>query len=94
MGLHPAFMPDTVAWPVSSALPWQAIDLDLTIPRRSRQFSSRDMQEISPLPNVGSELAIPPAEPIAPARPSAWDRKWLVAIIASCLLHAAVAAAF
>ncbi len=52
------------------------------------------MQEISPLPNAGSELAIPPAEPIAPARPSAWNRKWTVAIIASCLLHAAVAAAF
>ncbi|CAN7675076.1 TonB family protein [Mesorhizobium amorphae] len=52
------------------------------------------MQEISLHPNAGSELAIPPAEPIAPARPSGWNRKWLVAIIASCLLHAAAAAAF
>ncbi|ANT52273.1 energy transducer TonB [Mesorhizobium amorphae] len=52
------------------------------------------MQEISPLPNAGSELAIPPAKPIAPARPSAWNRKWAVAMIASCLLHAAAAAAF
>lgn len=94
MGLHPAFMQDTSASPVSGPLPWQATDLDLTIPHRSRQFSPRDMQEISPLPNAGSELAIPPAEPIAPARPSAWNRKWTVPIIASCLLHAAVAAAF
>ncbi|CAN7475769.1 TonB family protein [Mesorhizobium sp. LjNodule214] len=52
------------------------------------------MQDISPLPNAGSELAIPPAEPIAPARPSAWNRKWTMAIIASCLLHAAAAAVF
>ena len=52
------------------------------------------MQEISPLPDAGSELAITPDEPLAPARPSALSRKWSAAIIASCLLHAAVAAAF
>lgn len=52
------------------------------------------MQETSPLPDAGSELAITPVEPLAPARPSAVSRKWMVAIIASCLLHAAVAAAF
>ncbi|PDQ19785.1 energy transducer TonB [Mesorhizobium sanjuanii] len=51
------------------------------------------MQKISPLPDAGSELAITPAEPLAQAQP-AGNRKWMVAIIASCLLHAAVAAAF
>lgn len=51
------------------------------------------MQKISPLPDAGSELAITPAEPLAQAQ-SAGNRKWTVAIIASCLLHAAVAAAF
>nr|WP_027061550.1 TonB family protein [Mesorhizobium loti] len=52
------------------------------------------MQEISPLPDAGSELAIAPAERLAPARPSAWSGKWTAAIVISCVLHAAVAAAF
>jgi protein TonB len=52
------------------------------------------MQDISPLPNAGAELAIKPTEPLAPLRPSAWNRKWTAAIVVSCLLHAAVAAAF
>lgn len=52
------------------------------------------MQETSPLPDAGSELAITPAEPLASARPSAISRKWMAAIIVSCLLHVAVAAAF
>ncbi|RRH98135.1 TonB family protein [Mesorhizobium tamadayense] len=52
------------------------------------------MQEISPLPDAGSELAIVPAEPLAQARQSAGERKWTVAIAVSCLLHAAAAAAF
>ncbi len=50
------------------------------------------MQDIDPLPDTDSEPAIPPAEPLA--QQSAADRKWPVAIIASGLLHAAVAAAF
>lgn len=49
------------------------------------------MQEISPLPNAGSELAIAPAEPLAVARPAA---RWPIAIVVSGLLHAAVAAFF
>ncbi|OBQ75465.1 TonB family protein [Mesorhizobium erdmanii] len=52
------------------------------------------MQEISPLPDVGSELAIAPAERLTPARVSAGRRKWTAAIVISCVLHAAVAAAF
>ncbi|CCV07480.1 TonB family protein [Mesorhizobium metallidurans STM 2683] len=51
------------------------------------------MQKISSLPDAGSELAITPAEPLAQKQP-AESRKWTVAIVASCLLHAAVAAAF
>ncbi|MER9295687.1 TonB family protein [Mesorhizobium sp. M0621] len=52
------------------------------------------MQDISPLTNASAELAIQPTEPLAPPRPSAWNRKWTAAIVVSCLLHAAVAAAF
>jgi periplasmic protein TonB len=69
-----------------------AIDLDLTIPRRSRQVSSRDMQDIDPLPDTASELAITPAEP--QARQSAGDRNWTLAIIVSGLLHAGATVAF
>jgi protein TonB len=52
------------------------------------------MQDISPLPDAGNELAIKPAEQRAEAQLSAGDRKWTVAIIASLLLHVAAAAAF
>ncbi|TIP82361.1 MAG: energy transducer TonB, partial [Mesorhizobium sp.] len=52
------------------------------------------MQKISPLPDANGELAIAPTEPLAPVRPSAMSRKWTAAIIASCLFHVAVAAAF
>ena len=52
------------------------------------------MQDITPLPDAGNELAITPAEPLAQSRPAAADRKWTVAIIASCLLHVTAAAAF
>lgn len=75
-------------------LPFEATDLDLTSLHASLQFRARDMQEISPLPDAGSELAIAPAEPLAPARPSGGSGKWTAAIIISCVLHAAVAAAF
>ncbi|TPK64735.1 energy transducer TonB [Mesorhizobium sp. B2-4-15] len=51
------------------------------------------MQEISPLPDAGSELAIAPAERLASAWP-ARNGKWPAAIIASCLLHGAAAAFF
>jgi protein TonB len=96
VGLHPAFTQNTVAWPVagSHALSFGPSDLDLTIRRGSLQVSSRDMRVISPLPEASAELAIPPTEPLAPPRPSAWNRKWTAAIVVSCLLHAAVAAAF
>jgi protein TonB len=93
VGLHPTFTQNSAAWPVSASSPWPATDLDLTISPRSRQVSPRTMQDINPLPDAGSDLAITPAEPIAQVRPVA-DRKWTVAIVASCLLHAAAAAAF
>jgi protein TonB len=50
------------------------------------------MQDINSIPETGSEPVITPAEPLA--RQSSTDRKWPVAIIASCLIHAAAAAAF
>ena len=52
------------------------------------------MPDISPFPEASAELAITPTEALAPPRPSAWNRKWTAAIVVSCLLHAAVAAAF
>lgn len=93
MGLHPAFLQSTVARPLAG-LSFGPSDLDLTSPHGSLQVSSRDMRDISPLPEPGAELAIVPTEPLAPPRPSAWNRRWTAAIIVSCLLHAAVAAGF
>lgn len=71
-----------------------ATDLDLTMPGRLPQVSSRAMQDIDTLPHADSEPAIPPAERLAQNRRSAQDRKWPVAIVVSGLLHAAAAAAF
>lgn len=85
-----------MAWSLAghgSSIPG-ATDLDLTFARWSLQFPARDMQEISPLPDAGSELAIAPAEPLAQTRLSAGNGKWTAAIVISCVLHAAVAAAF
>jgi protein TonB len=76
------------------ALSFGPSDLDLTILLLSLQVSRRDMQDINPLPDASAELAIEPTEPLALPRPSAWNRKWTAAIVVSCLLHAAVAAAF
>lgn len=76
-----------MAWPAAGP---DASDLDLTIRRRSRQVSPRDMQDINPLPDDG--LSIAPTERLA--RQPAGNGKWPAAIVISCALHAAVAAAF
>lgn len=85
-----------MAWPLAGLEPTipGANDLDLTFVRWSLQFPARDMQEISPLPNAGGELAIAPAEPLAVARPTARNSKWPAAIVVSGLLHGAAAAFF
>ncbi len=85
-----------MAWPLAGLGPTipGATDLDLTFARWSLQFPAREMQEISPLPDAGSELAIAPAEPLAVARPTARNGKWPAAIVVSGLLHGAAAAFF
>ncbi|WP_340163182.1 TonB family protein [Mesorhizobium sp. NZP2298] len=96
MGLHTAFTQDTAAWSMAGCglPPCGAIDLDLTTLCGPLQFPARNMQEVSPLPDAGGELAIAPAEPLAQTRPQAGNGKWATAIIISGLLHAAAAAAF
>ncbi|WFP73616.1 TonB family protein [Mesorhizobium sp. WSM4906] len=94
MGLHLALPQDTMAWPAPGTLPWAATDLDLTTPHRARQVSAPDMQDIDHLSDAGSELAVTPAEQLVQPRQTAGPRKWPVAIVASGLLHGAVAAAF
>lgn len=92
MGLHPAFMQDTAACPVSGPLPWQATDLDLTISHRSRQFSARAMQDIPQISDTSSELTVAPGESLAGPRSRVENSRWAVAIAASCLIHGALAA--
>lgn len=94
MGLHHAFPRNTVVQPLAGDSRLPANDLDLTTLLLSLQVSRRDMQDINPLPEAGAELTIEPSEPLALPRPSAWSRKWTAAIVVSCLLHVAVAAAF
>ncbi|WP_292566817.1 energy transducer TonB [Mesorhizobium sp.] len=94
MGLHHAFPRNTVVQPLAGDSRLPANDLDLTTLLLSLQVSRRDMQDINPLPEAGAELTIEPSEPLALPRPSAWSHKWTAAIVVSCLLHVAVAAAF
>ncbi|MBZ9846463.1 TonB family protein [Mesorhizobium sp. CA14] len=52
------------------------------------------MQDINHPSDAGSEPAIKPDAPLMQTRQSAGDRRWMVAIVASGLLHGAAAAAF
>ncbi|MEI9423320.1 TonB family protein [Mesorhizobium sp. Cs1299R1N1] len=82
------------ARPLAGLLLFEPVYLDLTMAPGPLHFPPRDMQETSPLPDAGDELAIVPAEPFAQTRPPAGNGKWPAAIVVSCLLHAGVAAAF
>lgn len=94
MGLELDLARNMVARPLAGLPLFEPVHLDLTMTPGPLHFSPRDMQEISPLPDAGDELAIVPAEPLAQTRPPAGNGKWATAIAISGLLHATVAAAF
>lgn len=95
MGLEPTFSHDTLAWPLAGAgaLPLEPGDPALAIPRGALQLCPRDMAEQGSIVGIDPELAPPQDESptTAPVRPATEARKWSIAVVASCVLHAAVA---
>ena len=74
-------------------LPLEPSDPALVIPRGALQVSLRDMTEQSTIADIDSEPLPPPSEPLggAFARSTKSAQKWPIAVVASCILHAAVA---
>jgi protein TonB len=95
LGLEPSFSRNTLAWPLAGAgmLPLEPSDPALVIPRGALQLCPRDMVEQGSIVGIDPELASPQDESqtTAPTRPAVDARKWPIAVVASCVLHAAVA---
>lgn len=93
VGLEPAFSRGHAAWPLAGigALPTEPGDPDVAFPRGALHFSFRDMPERHAITDIGPELTATAELPDS-AGPAERRRGWTAAILASCLLHAAVAA--
>ncbi|MHA6684274.1 energy transducer TonB family protein [Mesorhizobium sp. A556] len=95
MGLEPSFSRSTLAWPLAGpdALPLEPSDPTLAIPRGALQISLRDMTEDNTSIDIGAEPLPAPKEKLGgvPARSVNHAKRWPIAVVASCVLHAAVA---
>ncbi|MCA0278262.1 MAG: TonB family protein [Proteobacteria bacterium] len=98
MGLEPAFAKSTVAWPLAGigAWPVEPDDPEFAIPRGALRIGARDTAHRSVLADASPLLQVPASEPLSPKQPAVGlrSRKWLAAILASCVFHAAVAMFF
>lgn len=98
MGLEPAFAKSTVAWPLAGigAWPVEPDDPEFAIPRGALRICARDTAHRSVLADASPLLQVPASEPLSPRHPPVRlrSRKWLAAILASCVFHAAVAMFF
>lgn len=98
MGLEPAFAKSTVAWPLAGGGAWPAEpdDPDFSIPRGALRICIHDTPDKTYIADLNPRLVGAAPEPLGPARTKvgARKRKWLAAVAASCVLHAAVAMFF
>lgn len=98
MGLEPAFAKSTVAWPLAGIGAWPAEpdDPEFAIPRGALRICARDTAHGSVLADASPLLQVPASEPLSPRQSTVRlrSRKWLAAILASCVFHAAVAMFF
>jgi len=97
-GLEPAFAPGRQVWPLAgmTLADFEPDDPDLAIPHGALQNGVREAPERYLAANHNGLITHRPAEPLAPkpARPLAWKRKWQLALLASCVFHAALALFF
>lgn len=96
--LEPAFSYSAAAWPLAGMMPLppEPDDPDFAIPRHALEVSIRDMPESHVLVDATDTLSHKPASPMAvpPLALAGIKGKWRFAVVASLLLHAAVAGFF
>ncbi|HEY6633814.1 MAG TPA: TonB family protein, partial [Rhizobiaceae bacterium] len=94
-GLEPAFTPGRPVWPLAgmALAGFEPDDPDLPIPHGALQNGIRETPERLFAANHNGLITHRPAEPLAPKPAKSLDlkRKWTLALLASCVFHAAVA---
>jgi protein TonB len=97
-GLEPAFTPGRPVWPLAgmALADFEPDDPDLAIPHGALQNGLREKPERHLPANHNGLITHRPAEPLGPRPAKTRDvqRKWKLALIASCIFHAAVALFF
>ncbi|MEP9389136.1 TonB family protein [Mesorhizobium sp. KR9-304] len=98
VGLEPAFASARPLWPLAgmAAADFEPDDPDLAIPRGALQNGIREAPERYFAANHNSLITLRPAEPLGPNPTKSMDlgRKWKLALLASCVFHAAIAIFF
>jgi protein TonB len=95
LGFEPAF--SRQSWPVSGlrALPVEPDDPRLGIPGGALALGIRDRPDTIVLRSLKAEIETAPGVPlVAPEKAPRLARKWKLALVASCVLHAAIAVFF
>ena len=97
-GLEPAFAPGRSVWPLAgmASADFEPDDPDVAIPHGALQNGRRDAPERHLAANHNGLITHRPAEPLGPKPAKSPDlkRKWKLALLASCVFHAAVALFF
>lgn len=95
-GLEPAFAPGRSLWPLAGmhAAAFEPDEPSLEIPRGALQNGVREAPEKHFQFHHDAVVTHTAAEPLAPQKATPHGRKITLSIVASCLFHAAIAAAF
>src|SRR5687767_1871987 len=94
--LEPAFASGRPVWPLAgkALADLEPGDPDLAIPHGALQNGMREGPERYFAANHNSLVTHRPAEPLGPKPAKSLERKWKLALLASCIFHVAVALFF
>jgi protein TonB len=95
-GLEPAFTPGRPIWPLAgkALADFEPDDPGLAIPHGAFQNGIREAPERHFPANRNGLITYRPAEPLGPKPAKTLERKWKLALLASCVFHVAVALFF
>ena len=95
-GLEPAFASDRQLWPLAgrTLADFEPDDPGLAIPHGALQNGIREAPERHFAANHNSLITHRPAEPLGPQPAKSLERKWKLALLASCVFHVAAALFF
>jgi protein TonB len=95
-GLEPAFSSGRQVWPLAgrTLADLEPDDPGLAIPHGALQNGIREAPERHFPANHNSLITHKPAEPLGPKPAKSLERKWKLALLASCVFHVAVALFF